>query len=71
MIICSCANVNDKQVKNALASGARTLADLQQNLGVTMQCGRCREAVFEEIARFHGAADTVPVYPQGTLAPQP
>lgn len=70
MIICSCANINDKKIKNALAAGARTLADLQQNLGVTMQCGRCREAVLEEITRFHDAADMLPAYPQGTLAPQ-
>jgi len=71
MIICSCANINDKQVKNALAAGARTLADLQQNLGVTMQCGQCRESVIEEIARFHAATDSVPVFPQGAFVPQP
>lgn len=56
MIICCCANINDRQVRETLASGARTLADVQVNLGAAMGCGRCREAVNEEISKFHGAA---------------
>lgn len=55
MIICCCANINDRQVRDALASGARTLADVQVELGAAMGCGRCREAVNEEIAKFCGA----------------
>ncbi|MBX3721377.1 MAG: (2Fe-2S)-binding protein [Turneriella sp.] len=55
MIICCCANINDRQVREALTGGARTLADVQVNLGAAMGCGRCREAVNEEIAKFHGS----------------
>jgi bacterioferritin-associated ferredoxin len=59
MIVCCCANVNDRQVKEALNTGARTLADVQVKLGAAMGCGRCREAVNDEIAKFCGSvADT-------------
>lgn len=54
MIVCSCANVNDRQVQEALAGGKRTLADLQLDLGVAMACGRCREGVCDEIVRRCG-----------------
>lgn len=53
MIICCCANINDRQVREALAGGARTVADIQVKTGAAMGCGRCKEAVVEEIARFH------------------
>lgn len=62
MILCSCANVNDRKVREALQSGARTLADVQQELGVAMGCGRCREAVCEEISRHCGAISTDATY---------
>lgn len=62
MIICSCANVNDRRVREALAGGARTLADLQVELGVAMGCGRCRDAVCEEISRYSGSSPAVSVY---------
>ncbi|MBN8222777.1 MAG: (2Fe-2S)-binding protein [Spirochaetes bacterium] len=55
MIVCCCANINDRQVKEALAEGARTLADVQVKLGAAMGCGRCRDAVNEEISKFCGA----------------
>jgi len=54
MIICSCANVNDRKLREALQQGARTLADLQQETGVAMRCGRCRDAVCEEISNHCG-----------------
>jgi len=55
MILCSCANVNDRKVREALQNGARTLADVQQDLSVAIGCGRCRDAVCEEISRHCGA----------------
>jgi bacterioferritin-associated ferredoxin len=58
MILCSCVNVNDRKVKEALERGARTLSDLQTALDVAMGCGRCREAVCEEISKHCGRADT-------------
>lgn len=55
MIVCSCANVNDRKLKEALRKGARTLADLQTEVGVAMGCGRCRNAVCEEIGNHCGS----------------
>lgn len=69
MIICSCANVNDGKVKKALAAGARTLRDVQAELGVSMGCGSCRDAVQDEISRFYaGKNQAAPFYPKD-LAP--
>ncbi|HRP70651.1 MAG TPA: (2Fe-2S)-binding protein [Turneriella sp.] len=68
MIICSCARVNDKQIRHALAHGSRTIADLQNKLGVSMHCGKCREAVQEEITKFYGASEP-PHYFPSQLAP--
>lgn len=69
MIICCCANINDRQVREALASGARTLADVQVNLGAAMGCGRCKEAVVEEIARFHQQSSEKQPFLPNDLAP--
>lgn len=69
MIICSCANINDRKVREALAGGARTLADVQNQLGAAMGCGTCRDAVNEEIARFYNANVARPAYYPSDLAP--
>jgi|JI10StandDraft_1071094.scaffolds.fasta_scaffold1209885_2 bacterioferritin-associated ferredoxin len=69
MIICSCANINDRKVKNALSSGARTLSDVQAELGVAMGCGSCRDAVQDEISKFYGSAGSTPRAYNGDLAP--
>jgi len=66
MIICCCANINDRQVREALMGGARTLADIQVKTGAAMGCGRCKEAVVEEIVAFHAQANTKqPLMPGG------
>lgn len=68
MILCSCANINERKVRDALAQGARTLADIQAELGAAMACGRCRDAVVGEISR-HCGHDEYPKSPIGV--PQP
>ncbi|MFZ5627919.1 MAG: (2Fe-2S)-binding protein [Spirochaetota bacterium] len=68
MIVCSCANVNDRKVKEALHRGARTLSDLQTAVGVAMGCGRCREAVCEEISNHCGRGEPVD-FPAGVVQP--
>jgi len=69
MIICSCANINDRKVREAMANGARTLADVQMSLGAAMGCGTCRDAVNEEIAKFYGVHKSRENYFPADLAP--
>ena len=47
MYICICNAVTDKQIKAAVANGATTLADLQFDLDVATNCGRCMESALE------------------------
>jgi bacterioferritin-associated ferredoxin len=49
MYVCICSGVSDRQVRAALAAGARTLDDLSMALGVGVGCGCCRDAAREYI----------------------
>lgn len=46
MIVCVCKRVSDKEIKRRLDEGA-SFDDLQFELGVATQCGRCEEYVRE------------------------
>ena len=41
MYVCVCQAVTDRQIREAVQGGARTLKDLRRDLGVTRDCGRC------------------------------
>jgi bacterioferritin-associated ferredoxin len=43
MYVCMCNAVTDREIRNAVALGARTLADLKSTLGVATCCGRCAD----------------------------
>ena len=43
MIVCVCRKISDHQIRQAAADGAHSLACLQLELGVAMQCGRCAD----------------------------
>lgn len=47
MFICICSAITERQVIEAVAGGAHTLADLQIDLGVAMCCGRCADTASE------------------------
>jgi bacterioferritin-associated ferredoxin len=44
MYVCICNAVTDREIRGAVALGARTLADLEHVLGVGACCGRCAES---------------------------
>jgi len=44
MYICICNAITDKQIREAAKSGVRSLWDLQKELGVASNCGKCGEA---------------------------
>lgn len=41
MKVCICKNVSDRQIREALDQGARTLRDVYRQLGVGSECGKC------------------------------
>ena len=43
MYVCICNGVTDRQIREAVASGATSLEDLHDRLGVASQCGSCGE----------------------------
>lgn len=59
MYVCVCNAITDREIRGAVALGARTLADLQETLGVASCCGRCAECAEEVLgsvpadAAFH------------------
>ena len=42
MYICICHGITDHQIRSCVKDGARTLCDLQGQLGVATQCGSCQ-----------------------------
>jgi bacterioferritin-associated ferredoxin len=43
MFVCVCNGVTDREIRAAVAMGARTLGDLREGLGVASCCGRCAD----------------------------
>jgi bacterioferritin-associated ferredoxin len=43
MYVCICNGITDRDIRTAVAQGARSLADLQSSLGVATCCGRCAD----------------------------
>ena len=41
MYVCLCKAVTDRQIKESIAGGACTYADVRRQLGVATQCGKC------------------------------
>ena len=55
MIVCVCRRVSDHQIRQAAADGVTTLDELQMELGVATQCGRCAECACDVLAQANGA----------------
>lgn len=47
MYVCICNNVTERDIENAVKSGARTLACLENRLAVSTNCGQCRHVAAE------------------------
>jgi bacterioferritin-associated ferredoxin len=68
MYICVCQGVTDRQITEAVASGASSLEDLQDQLGVAVTCGTCSIAaaqVLHESLAMRSSSDgaVVQFYP--------
>lgn len=47
MYVCICNAVTDKDIRRAAATGADSLYELQDRLGVATCCGSCRDQAAE------------------------
>jgi bacterioferritin-associated ferredoxin len=52
MYVCLCHVVTNKVVSAAIEAGARDLAELGRRTGAGTECGQCRQALAELLARF-------------------
>lgn len=54
MIVCVCKRVSDSRIREAVAAGASSFEDIQNQLGVSTCCGRCepfaRDLVKESVS---------------------
>ena len=62
MFVCICNAITDHQIKETVAAGASTLADLQSQLGVATCCGCCTDLASSFLSAAGG--------PQGNTAAQ-
>lgn len=44
-VVCSCLNITNGMIKDAVESGAKTLEDVQEQTGAATVCGACLEDV--------------------------
>ena len=58
MYICLCNGITENEIRSCVRQGACCMADLQRELGVATQCGRC-EAYARELLQD-------PAAPQGS-----
>lgn len=47
MYVCICKAVTEQQIRQAIAEGAESVAQLREKLEVTGNCGSCIESVME------------------------
>lgn len=47
MYVCICKAVTERQLNQAVHSGATSLRHLREELGVTSECGRCARCALE------------------------
>jgi bacterioferritin-associated ferredoxin len=56
MYICLCNPVTDRQIRGCIQQGARTLSDLQMELGIAAQCGMCAATALAIVQEETGAS---------------
>jgi bacterioferritin-associated ferredoxin len=53
MYVCVCQGVTERQIHEAARNGASRLKDLRQQLGITLDCGRCASCAHECLKDAH------------------
>jgi bacterioferritin-associated ferredoxin len=49
MYVCLCNAITDREIRGAVALGARSVADLKSTLGVATCCGRCEDCAMQVV----------------------
>ena len=47
MYLCICKAVTDRQIRQAVEQGVRTMGDLSVRFGIGIECGKCVDSVRE------------------------
>lgn len=68
MYVCVCNAVTDRQIRQAIESGARSMRDLRQQLGVCSDCGKCGPCARELLSEAKSSAE--PSFAPGLFTPQ-
>lgn len=58
MYICVCNGITDREIRSCVEQGACCMADLQRELGVATQCGRCAahaRELLQDAEQRHGS----------------
>ncbi|WP_328286793.1 bacterioferritin-associated ferredoxin [Teredinibacter purpureus] len=51
MYVCLCKGIKDSEIRDAVDNGANSFQDVQKQLGVATQCGKCACLASEIIAQ--------------------
>lgn len=70
MFICICNAITERQLQSAVADGARTLSDLQGQLGVGTCCGCCVETANQYLPRAANDPEAAAGHPMLAVAIQ-
>jgi bacterioferritin-associated ferredoxin len=54
MVICICKVVSDYDIRISCLEGSKSLKDLQTNLGVCIQCQKCKIQINELLDECYG-----------------
>ena len=68
MFICVCNAITERQVQEAVASGAASLSDLEAQLGVGGCCGCCRDTASDYLPGGRYAGHVTEAQSDGAFA---
>lgn len=58
MYVCVCRGITDRDIREAIAEGARSVSDVAQMLGAGTGCGTCRDFT-QELIREARSSQTI------------
>lgn len=59
MIVCVCKGISDNQIREAAAEGVNSLKQLNRQLGVASQCGKCAHYARDVLNEYKASCSVV------------